>query len=47
MGCTPEAIEVFETSRKGAKSLKDGGVCWYAPGKSSSTSSSSAIRNIK
>ncbi len=33
MGCTAEAIEVFEASRKGVSSLQDKGVCWYASGK--------------
>jgi glutamate dehydrogenase (NADP+) len=33
MGCTQEAIEVFEASRKGAKSLGSSNICWYAPGK--------------
>jgi glutamate dehydrogenase (NADP+) len=32
MGCTQEAIEVFEATRNSAKSLGDQ-ICWYAPGK--------------
>jgi len=32
MGCTQEAIEVFENTRNSAKSLGDS-ICWYAPGK--------------
>lgn len=33
MGCTQEAIEVFEATRKKAHSLGDSNICWYAPGK--------------
>lgn len=34
MGCTQEAIDIFESSRKSAKSLKESqGVVFYAPGK--------------
>jgi len=33
MGCTQEAIEVFEASREKATSLQSEGLCWYAPGK--------------
>lgn len=32
MGCTQEAIEVFEATRSNVKDLKSS-VCWYAPGK--------------
>jgi glutamate dehydrogenase (NADP+) len=33
-GCTAEAIDVFEASRKAVKSLdKSEGICFYAPGK--------------
>lgn len=33
-GCTQEAIEVFESSRRSVTSLdKKDGVCFYAPGK--------------
>jgi glutamate dehydrogenase (NADP+) len=33
MGCTQEAIEVFEATREKATSLQAQGICWYAPGK--------------
>ncbi|ODN76670.1 NADP-specific glutamate dehydrogenase [Cryptococcus amylolentus CBS 6039] len=33
MGCTLDAIEVFEASRTAAKSATDSGIAFYAPGK--------------
>ncbi|WVQ79111.1 hypothetical protein IAT38_001206 [Cryptococcus sp. DSM 104549] len=33
MGCTLDAIEIFEASRKSAKALTDSGIIFYAPGK--------------
>jgi glutamate dehydrogenase (NADP+) len=37
MGCTQEAIDVFETSRRGGNTDENGNVngTWYAPGKAS------------
>lgn len=40
MGCTQEAIEVFEENRK----TKKGDAIWYAPGKSQSPASSTSRR---